>query len=696
MKMHVVSVAVLAAVAFGSYAQAESDKPKLPPHPRLLLNQEGVARLKQRVAEQPWAVSWWKGLVHRADAGLKKPVELPPRGGNWWHWYVCPDDGTPLKLGRKLDTWQWEHRCPLCEKVFTGGDPSNPSRDFDGCQIRGVHFGYADAVRDCGLAWQVTGEPKYRDRAREILLAYADRYLTYPLHKNGGGSGIGGSRVGSQTLTEACWLILMAQGADFIWPDLSDTDRQQIANKLFQPAARDVILVHKIGIHNIQCWKNSAVGLVGLLLDDQELIDEAIDNPKRGYRVQMQEGVTPDGSWYEGAWGYHFYTIRGTWPLCEAARNCEIDLYGEQLRSMFDGPIRVMSPTGVLPAFNDSGPVSVAGQAPFYELAYARFNNPAYLPLLAGRKRGEMAVLCGVDELPDATEVPAARSANYTDAGFAILTRGEGREATWLCLDYGPHGGGHGHPDKLGFVLFARGEELAVDPGTARYGTPLQKSWFRTTLAHNTLVVDEKSQKKTTGSCPAFGSADGTDYLVAQAEPYDGVTFVRAVALLDENTLVFLDKIDGTKDGITLDLAYHQRGQWGELPAGKPWTPANKPGYEHLRDATIRQIDQPVHLPLPHKAAPEAAIVLAGNTPTQVITGTGIGRGLADRVPMVIFRRNTSAEPFAWAISLDGHIRDLQVTATDAGYDVTVGQPDNARRVLHWTLAPEATSLRVD
>lgn len=43
-------------------------------------------------------------------------------------------------------------------------------------------------------------------------------------------------------------------------------------------------------------------------------------------------------------------------------------------------------------------------------------------------------------------------SANYPQSGYAVLARGQGENATWLCVDYGPHGGGHGHPDKLGFV----------------------------------------------------------------------------------------------------------------------------------------------------------------------------------------------------------------------------------------------------
>ena len=687
-------VATLALACFVNQAVAQAVE--LPPHPRLLLNSDGVTRLRTLVAEQDWARQWWAEVLDRVDAGLKRPIELPPRGGNWYHWYVCPDDGTPLTLGRKLGRWQWEHACDLCGKTWKGGDPGDPSRDFDGCQIREVHFEYAHAVRDCGLAWQVTGGRRYLDRARLVLLAYAKKYLDYPLHKNRGGGGIGGGRVASQTLTEASWLVPVVQGADLVWADFSQADRDTIAKGLFLPAVRDVILPHKLGIHNIQCWKNSAVGLVGFLLGDEKLIAEAIDEPTRGYRAQMDEGVTPDGSWYEGAWGYHFYTLRGTWPLTEAARNCGLDLYGRPIRSMFDAPIRLMSPSGVLPAFNDSRQVSVRDQAWLYELAYARFNDPAHLSVLTSHDRGEMAVLVGVDELPKAAELPPIRSADFQDAGFAILARGKGTSATWLCLDYGPHGGGHGHPDKLGFALFARGEELAVDPGTARYGTPLQKSWFRTTIAHNTLTIGESSQRQATGRCLAFGSTGGVDYMIADAgDAFSKGSFTRGVALLDENTIVFVDRAVSAKP-TTFDVAYHQRGAWGKLPAGDVWEPPDKPGYRHFDDATTRTTDEAIRLPIAHDAAPEAAILLAGGSPTSVMTATGIGRGLGDPVPVVIFRRDGRESRLVWALSLDGRLGSVSGKWTDAHVIVTLTPARGAPRELRWDLRADSAGLRVN
>jgi hypothetical protein len=54
------------------------------------------------------------------------------------------------------------------------------------------------------------------------------------------------------------------------------------------------------------------------------------------------------------------------------------------------------------------------------------------------------------------------------NAGVATL-RVRGSDHT-LALKFGPHGGGHGHFDKLTFISYANGKHLAVDPGTQAYG----------------------------------------------------------------------------------------------------------------------------------------------------------------------------------------------------------------------------------
>src|SRR5437899_2965 len=115
-----ISIVILAVLAFssaGRIAAAETNAMSLPPHPRLLLGAQGIADLKQRIATEPWAKAAWAELQTNAAKRLSKPLELPPRGGNWGHNYVCPIHGARLQRGKQMSPWQWEHICPVGDHV---------------------------------------------------------------------------------------------------------------------------------------------------------------------------------------------------------------------------------------------------------------------------------------------------------------------------------------------------------------------------------------------------------------------------------------------------------------------------------------------------------------------------------------------------------------------------------------------------
>lgn len=625
----------------------------LPPHPRLLLNAEGVAQLKQRLAQAPWAKAEWYKLKRNADKNLEQPLELPPRGGNWSHNYVCPTHGARLSQGKKIGPWQWEHKCPEGKHILKG-DPSKAELDFDGNAIAGIHGDLAELTVDYGLLYQVIGDEKYARKSREILLAYADKYLSYPMHNNSGIKGKGG-RVASQSLTEASWLIHIAQGADLVWTKLSEADRQAIATKMLRPALDQIILKSRHGIHNIQCRHNSAIGLVGYLLGDQKLIDRAIDDPQIGYRQQMEKGVLADGMWTEGSSGYHFFTIAGVWPLTEAARNCGLDLYGPKFRSMFDGPITMAMPNFVLPNFNDSGSVALSGEAEYYEIAYARYHNPLYTGLLAKSSRQHrLAMLFGVVEFPPGALQAAAASRNSPASGYAMLQHGDGAQAVWVGLKYGPHGGGHGHPDKNHFILYAHDQVLAPDGGTHAYGSVLHNGWDKSTFAHNTLVMDETSQQSATGSSLAFGSEQGVDYSMTDAGAiYSGVQFIRTVAMVTPQLILVVDQVHAAAPH-TFDVVYHQLGKWEGLDAGQPWTPKDVPGYKYISSGSRRELSSDgmtFKTKLSDKWQP--AIRVASGEATELIAGYGILKTTEDHVPVLIQRRQTADTAFVWTIGVE-------------------------------------------
>lgn len=671
------------------------DIPTLPAHPRLLLTSQGISEMKQRIQNCDWARAQWDSIKQKADETLAKEIVLPPRGANWGHWYACPEHCCALQTGKQIGDWQWEHKCPVGGEILLG-DPAIPSKDYDGCALSGIHGGWAKATMNLGLAYQMTGDIRYAKKSRDILLAYADKYLTYPLHNVRGEAKLGGGRVGSQNLDESVWLIQVCQGTDLIWDTLTKAEQDTIAGKMLLPAAKEVIMPNPYGVHNIQNWRNSAMGLVGFLVADSDLIRRAIDEPEAGFRAQMAKGVTPDGAWLEGAWGYHFYTMSAIWSLTEAARNCGIDLYCPEYKSMFDAPLTFAMPNLRLPAFNDSYEYNLSAGPGIYELAYARYKDPLCLELISRSDRtNDFALWFGQAKVP-APPKAHWQSENYPHSGYAILAKGVGEQATWLCMKHGPYGGGHGHPDKLSFVLYAKGQVFGFDPGTTRYGLPLHLGWCKTTLSHNTLSVDEEPQQKVEGRCIAFGTESGVDYAVCDAGPiYDGVRFTRTAALVDQNLVVFIDQIKADKEHL-FDLAYHQVGTWNALPRGKKWNPPDKRSYNYLKDGTSRMTDNGITLNATAPHGLPVTIGMAGGEPVEVITATGVGTNITDRVPVVIFRTRARQATLAWFISLDGKPARIERLGVEGGVDVTAVSVTNAGGKT-WDLVanPQRQSVRV-
>jgi len=612
---------------------------KLPDHPRLLLTKDSLVEIRQRMEKQPWAKNAFEKAKRNADGYLNEPVSLPDRGGQWPLWYACKKDAGKLRAESPT-----RHVCTLCSEAYSGWP-------YDDVIIGNTHNKYATALRDCGLVYQLTGQKPYADKAKEILLAYAQKYLTYPLHNNDNQPKVGGGRMMSQTLDESIWMIPVAQGADLIWDTLSDQEREAAARGLFLPAA-EVIRSHKMKVHNIQCFKNTAVGLIGFLLGDSALISDAIAAPEYGYLTQMARGVSPDGVWYEGSWGYHFFTMSAVWPLTEAAFNCGMNLYGPEYKRMFEAPLQLSMPNWQLPLFNDTGETSVRGNDS-YEVALARYNDPQFAPVLdTGRRDSVMALVVGKAELPKADR-SSLGSRNYPVSGYSILRHGSDENALWLAFKYGPHGGGHGHPDKLNFVLYSRGQIVAPDPGSVHYSVPIHKEWYRTTIAHNTLVVDGQSQAETQGQSLAFLAGELSSASVADAGAiYPGVRFRRAVAIFGDDVVLFVDRVTCAAPHV-LDLAYHNRGQFAEKPTGEAVTmPPKLPGYMHIQEGVA----------VTARGAYSTAIDLEGGLRSrflavvpdgcQVLCGSGVGRNKTDRVPVVIVRARGRELLLGWAVVL--------------------------------------------
>lgn len=138
---------------------------------------------------------------------------------------------------------------------------------------------------------------------------------------------------------------------------------------------------------------------------------------------------------------------------------------------------------------------AVVGPRPWWPKA-----EPAVCPLVVGSLLP--APLAPPALAPDR---PSSRPDTFADAGIVLLRTvpGGGREI-WCRCDGGPHGflsiAAHAHADALSVEVRYGGIEVLVDPGTYCYhGESDWRSYFRSTLAHNTVEIDGVSQSVEAG-----------------------------------------------------------------------------------------------------------------------------------------------------------------------------------------------------
>jgi len=107
---------------------------------------------------------------------------------------------------------------------------------------------------------------------------------------------------------------------------------------------------------------------------------------------------------------------------------------------------------------------------------------------------------------PPVARRPQTRPSHFADAGLTILraSRRGSDGQLWCRCDGGPHGfrsiAAHAHADALSLEVRHDGVDVLADPGTYCYhGQPEWRSYFRSTLGHNTLELDGRDQSGSGG-----------------------------------------------------------------------------------------------------------------------------------------------------------------------------------------------------
>jgi len=152
------------------------------------------------------------------------------------------------------------------------------------------------------------------------------------------------------------------------------------------------------------------------------------------------------------------------------------------------------------------------------------------------------------------------------DSGYVIFRSGWKKNDTYLVFDAGnlgpDHIPGHGHADTLSFELWAKGENLIVDPGVYQYTKSEWRDYFRSTSSHSTITIDRLDQSTFCGAFRVadiargklldFNLNDSNEMAIGEHDGYtrlsDPVIHRRTVRFLSKDQIIIDDLILGRSE----------------------------------------------------------------------------------------------------------------------------------------------------
>ncbi|WP_405412938.1 alginate lyase family protein [Maribacter sp. Asnod1-A12] len=422
-------------------------------------------------------------------------------------------------------------------EIALGIDTPIP-KDYSGGYTHARHKRNMIVMQQAGVLYQILEDDKYAQYVKDMLMQYEGMYKTLPLHPKTRSYARG--KLFWQCLNDSNWLVYVSQAYDCIFNYLSKAERKKLEKNLFRPFA-DHISVDSPQfyqrVHNHSTWGNAAVGMIGLVMNDQELIDRALygikgvnldktakdddggflnKDGKAGFLANIEEPFSPDGYYNEGPY-YQRYAMYPFLIFAEGLHNVKPELKifeykeGVLLKSI-TALLNLSDSDGDFFALNDGQKgMSYYNDAlvTAVDISYYFGNqDPGLLSIAAEQNKvllddSGLAVALGIKN--GKAKPFNKQSINLSDGpdgkqgGVGIL-RSEDLE---LVFKYASQGSSHGHYDKLSFSMFEKGDELLQDYGLARFvnigqkggGNYLKenKTWAKQTIAHNTLIQNEGS-----------------------------------------------------------------------------------------------------------------------------------------------------------------------------------------------------------
>lgn len=582
-------------------------------HPIMSLTPENIRNGRENYAKHAWAKHVGDGILKKADVWIERDEawirqHMPPKEACFAYGFSgCPKCGGSYGVWHSADT---SFETP--GKVKCSNGHMLPDAEFpdDGTGYKGpdgrMHYMvgvyHAWAIEEfvaSGLnlahAYSLTGDERYAERCVQILDAMANIYLTcqkgswdYPDTPTDPNHG----RLNRPQYQVGRVLIKLADMYDQVYhsPSLDQasvnagfTRRDNIEKNMLLDGAW-YCYRHSLnfsGLHNGSADYIKGAMTVGLVLGIPEYVEWAADGPY-GIKSMLANNIGRDGTYYETATGYSYYTRYIYRGFVEYLLNHRSEKYPDGINLYEDARFRSFMDllnlrtqlNGAIPSYGDAAPITdpYNPDAPLSEkfdiesLVYLkeRVKDPVlqkrYNALLRELTYGDydgmlknspsatrflfLATPLAEDATPDPRAMDDLKKTSLLgQKGMVMLRANQPDNAQGVLLRYGPSLN-HGNYDDLNFNYHAFGNDLTYDLGYLLGSAHVYTGWSRPTASHQSVVVNEKNQQHqspfTGGSLQALLAGEYTSAASASTPAVyevEGVREYNRTLFLVEDTL---------------------------------------------------------------------------------------------------------------------------------------------------------------
>jgi len=368
-----------------------------------------------------------------------------------------------------------------------------------------VPLKWADLARNCARASLLSSSPELTAKAKRTLLALADYTFEFEHFDVG--------------MNYTIWVVAALDGYDILYPQFDAAEHARLAAffRRYLAALRkndDYWIEHEPGgkLNNHYAWHKLGLAMMGVFYDRPELVERALRGPK-GVEHMLATGFRDNGLWLEGSIPYQFAETTPLLLLAQMLENARWpeSLFdyripnGRSLKQSYDALIPLLFPDRTLPTIGDCyARRPHIGEYSDWEILFRQYREPTYAWLIADcGKRAMPALFSGLPELPSA-QPPAQFSRLWPEMGYVALRSNEGRNywpgKGWSMFATYSGQPVHDNADKLSIILFVNGHLWLPDceaktSAEHAFSSLTQRQLNRSTVCHNTLIVDNRSQR---------------------------------------------------------------------------------------------------------------------------------------------------------------------------------------------------------